>query len=123
MSPVVVLALPTSELPQASPKLLTYLCESSESLRWLAVEILGNRGDGHHQEDLFYERVLGDEGVQYTETVTMLHQDYLDYLNSVEQVLFQYLGKHLSNCWFRSVTQSHAVLVVECHYDPIDPPE
>lgn len=123
MSPVVVLALPIAELPEASPKLLTYLSESSQSLRWLAVEILGNRGDGHAQEELFYDRVLGDEGVRYTETVTSLHQDYLDYLNAVEQVLFQYLGAHLTNCRFKSVSQSNAVLVVECHYDPLDPPE
>ena len=123
MSPVVVLAIPNSELPPPSLKLLTYLNESSQSLCCLAVKLLGNRGDGQVLADLFFDRVLGDEGAAYSETVTHLHQQYQDYMNALDHVLFHYLGEHMSQCDLRVIKQTQAVLVVECHYDPIDPLE
>ena len=123
MSQVVVLAIPNSELPPAPLKLLTYLNESSQSLCCLAVKLLGNRSDSQVLADLFFDRVLGDEGVAYSETVTHLHQQYQDYMNALDHLLFQYMGEHMSQCSLRVSKQTQAVLVVECHYDPIDPLE
>lgn len=123
MSQVVVLAIPNSELPPTPLKLLTYLNESSQSLCCLAVKLLGNRSDSQVLADLFFDRVLGDEGVVYSETVTHLHQQYQDYMNALDHLLFQYMGEHMSQCSLRVSKQTQAVLVVECHYDPIDPLE
>ena len=123
MSQVVVLAIPNSELQPAPLKLLTYLNESSQSLCCLAVKLLGNRSDSKVLADLFFDRVLGDEGVAYSETVTHLHQQYQDYMNALDHLLFQYMGEHMSQWSLRVSKQTQAVLVVECHYDPIDPLE
>lgn len=123
MNQVVVLAIPNSELPPAPLKLLTHLKESSQNLCCLAVKLLSNRGDGQVIADLFFDRVLGDEGVVYTDTVTQLHQQYLDYMNAMDQTLYHYLGEYMSQCSLRATKQTQAVLVVECCYDPIDPPE
>jgi len=123
MSKVVVLAIPNSELPPAPPKLLAYLNESPESLRCLAIKLLGNRCDSQPLVDLFFDRVLCDEGIAYSDTVTQLHQQYFDYMNALDQVLYQYIGQYLSECNLKVVAQANAVIVVECHHDPLDPHE
>lgn len=123
MTKVVVLAIPCPELPPTPLKLLTYLNESSHSFCCLAIRLLGNRGDDQVISDLFFDRVMCDEGVVYSNAVTQLHTQYQDYLSALDDTLFHYLGECMRHCDLRVTKHTEAVLVVECKYDPINPLE
>lgn len=123
MSLTARVVIPTSELNPTSPKLKTYLNETSEGLCRLCVSQLSAKGPEYPLEDFFFERILGDEGIPYTPLVSELYKEYTEYLVALEDALIKYLGINYQYARITLVNYTDTVFVLECKHDPIDSPE
>lgn len=115
--------IPIAELAIPSNKLKTYLNESSEGLCRLCVSQLTAQGPEYPIEDFFFERVMGDEGVGYNQTVSELYKEYTDYLIVLEDVLIKYLTFNYQHSKLVLVGCTDTIFILECTYDLVDPNE
>lgn len=118
----VLLAIPTSELPRTTNKLLSCLMETRESLLVLCVPMLGGFSKKDCCDELLFARLMSDEGVNYNSTVKDLHQEFVSYLSRLETTLFLYMGEYISQCSLEVISVGKTTTIVECSYDYINSP-
>lgn len=123
VTPTTKIAIPTNEIGLPTKHLLNLMSETREGLFKQALIQLSTHGTQSTIEEYFHDRVLGDEGIGYSDAVVKLYQEYNKYIEELIATLCKYLNKHPMYFKLTYHKLIDTLYVVECQYDTCHTPE